>query len=50
MNTHFFLFPLDLILLKLLGKLLFLLLFNVIVKVFGGVAESRRHQDLSVLT
>lgn len=50
MNTPFFLFPLDFVLLKLLGKLLFLLLFHVTMQMFGGIAESRRHQDLSVLT
>lgn len=50
MNTPFFLFPLDFVLLKLLGKLLFLLLFHITMQMFGGIAESRRHQDLSVLT
>lgn len=50
MNTPFFLFPLDFVLLKLLGKLLFLLLFHVTMQMFGGIAESRRHQDFSVLT
>lgn len=49
-NTLFFLFPFDLVLLQLLGKLLFLLLVHVAVQMFGGVAESRRHQDLAILT
>ena len=47
--TLFLLLPLQLVLLKLLGQLLLLLLLHVAVQVFGGVAERRRQQDLSVL-
>lgn len=49
-NTLFFFFPFDLVFLQLLGKLLFLLLVHVAMQMFGGVAESWRHEDLSVLT
>lgn len=49
-STSLFLFPFDFILLKLFGKLLFLLFFHITMQMFGGIAESGRHQDLSVLT
>ena len=49
-DTPFLLFSLDFVLLKLLGKLFFLLFFHVTMQVFGSVAQGRGHQDLSVLT
>lgn len=48
-STSFLFFPFESVLLKLSGKFLLLLLVHVAVQMFAGVAERRRHQDLSVL-
>ena len=48
-STFFLFLSLELVLLHLLGELRLLLLLHVTVEVFGGVAESGCHQDLSVL-
>lgn len=48
--TFLLLFSLQLIFLQLFRQLLFLLLLHISVQMFGGVAEGRSQQDLTVLT